>query len=57
VQQARLDTVDNEGHTLLHWGAYFGHERIVDYLLVQNLSASAVDYAGRTPLHWASLKV
>jgi ankyrin repeat protein len=51
-----IDSIDNEGHTALHWAAYIGHEGLVRLLVKQQAHIDQQDDQGFTPLHWAASK-
>lgn len=41
--------------TPLHFAVYYGHLKIIEYLLQRNISLSAVDSSGLTPLMTAAI--
>src|SRR5437773_2374289 len=42
-----------DGRTLLHWAAFKGGIKAIDFLLSKGLDVDCVDTAGTTPLHVA----
>lgn len=55
--QANLESINEnaeDSYTLLHLAAEAGHHRLVEALIANGASASAVDSDGQTPLHLAT---
>eukprot|EP00005_Dracoamoeba_jomungandri_P002814 CAMPEP_0174250894 /NCGR_PEP_ID=MMETSP0439-20130205/911_1 /TAXON_ID=0 /ORGANISM="Stereomyxa ramosa, Strain Chinc5" /LENGTH=273 /DNA_ID=CAMNT_0015331075 /DNA_START=22 /DNA_END=840 /DNA_ORIENTATION=+ len=52
----KIQDIDKEGHTSLHWTAYQKHESAARLLLTLGADINATDDEGMTPLHWAALK-
>lgn len=53
VVARNLDLRFEDGQTALHIASIYGHESIVNYLLVNNAVTSVQDSSGATPLHEA----
>ncbi|KAF4715185.1 hypothetical protein FOZ63_005814, partial [Perkinsus olseni] len=51
-----IDERDNLGRTALHWAAYKGHRKSVQWLLSRGASLTERDEEGITPLHLASMQ-
>lgn len=51
---ARVDLVDQDGHSLLHWAALGGNADVCQILIENKINPNVQDYAGRTPLQCAA---
>lgn len=51
---ARVDLVDIDGHSALHWAALGGNAEVCDVLMENGISPNLQDHAGRTPLQCAA---
>jgi CHAT domain-containing protein/ankyrin repeat protein len=51
-----LESDFSGGNNLLHVAAYYGSEKIVDYLLKQGLDINSRNQLGQTPLHYATMQ-
>ena len=49
-----IDTMDDEGKSLLHWAAEGGHLTTMRLLIRRGCDVDSVDGRGLTPLHWAA---
>ena len=49
-----LSKRDKVGWMLLHWAAFYGHERVVQRLLEKGADVDSRDRYGHTPLSWAA---
>ena len=45
---------EDDGHTALHWASYYGHSKVVKYLLKSGAEVDVRTRKGMTPLHSAS---
>ncbi|XP_061675172.1 inversin isoform X2 [Syngnathoides biaculeatus] len=54
VGSARVDLVDVDGHTALHWAALGGNAEVCQILMENGISPNVQDQAGRTPLQCAA---
>ncbi|KPP56786.1 hypothetical protein Z043_125562 [Scleropages formosus] len=52
--EARVDLVDLDGHTALHWAALGGNAEVCQILMENGISPNVQDQAGRTPLQCAA---
>ena len=50
---ANVNAVNNNGHTPLHYAAFYGHAIVADLLLGAGANPKAVNKLGRTPAQWA----
>lgn len=51
---ARVDLVDQDGHSPLHWAALGGNADVCQILIENKINPNVQDYAGRTPLQCAA---
>lgn len=51
---ARVDLVDQDGHSPLHWAALGGNPDVCQILIENKINPNVQDYAGRTPLQCAA---
>ncbi|XP_030407447.1 inversin isoform X2 [Gopherus evgoodei] len=51
---ARVDLVDQDGHSPLHWAALGGNADVCQILIENKINPNMQDYAGRTPLQCAA---
>lgn len=51
---ARVDLVDIDGHSALHWAALGGNLEVCEVLMENGISPNLQDHAGRTPLQCAA---
>lgn len=51
---ARVDLVDIDGHSALHWAALGGNAEVCDVLMENGIGPNLQDHAGRTPLQCAA---
>ncbi|KAG5857009.1 hypothetical protein ANANG_G00013980 [Anguilla anguilla] len=52
--EARVDLVDLDGHTALHWAALGGNAEVCQILMENGITPNVQDLAGRTPLQCAA---
>lgn len=51
-----INAQDAKKSTALHWAAFSGSDKVVEYLLAQpNIQVDLVDEEGQTPLHLSAL--
>ena len=55
-KNASVDVQDSGGKTPLLWASYYGHLKIVEYLIEKGASIDIKDSEGRTAFYWASKK-
>lgn len=51
---ARVDLIDQDGHSPLHWAALGGNPDVCQALIENKINPNVQDYAGRTPLQCAA---
>lgn len=51
---ARVDLLDQDGHSPLHWAALGGNPDVCQILIENKINPNVHDYAGRTPLQCAA---
>uniref|UniRef100_UPI00398E6A4D inversin isoform X2 n=1 Tax=Pristiophorus japonicus TaxID=55135 RepID=UPI00398E6A4D len=51
---ARVDLIDQDGHSPLHWAALGGNADVCQILIQNLINPNVQDYAGRTPLQCAA---
>lgn len=51
---AEINIRDEDGWTLLHWAACYGHTNVMDYL-IKHISVNTIDEDGETCLYCASV--
>ena len=51
---ARVDLVDQDGHSLLHCASLGGNADVCQILIENKINPNVQDYAGRTPLQCAA---
>ncbi len=51
---ARVDLVDIDGHSALHWAALGGNAEVCNVLMENGISPNLQDHARRTPLQCAA---
>lgn len=51
---ARVDLVDQDGHSPLHWAALGGNPDVCQILIENKINPNVQDYSGRTPLQCAA---
>ncbi|KAJ8288416.1 hypothetical protein COCON_G00010750 [Conger conger] len=52
--EGRVDLVDLDGHTALHWAALGGNAEVCQILMENGINPNVQDLAGRTPLQCAA---
>jgi ankyrin repeat protein len=50
----KVDVLDNDGWTPLHWAACNGHLEVAKLLVANGAAVGAQAYSGQTPLHVAA---
>jgi ankyrin repeat protein len=56
LRKAKVNTVDQNGNSMLHLASDKGYADIVELLITNNAEINIGDADGKTPLHLASYK-